>query len=54
MGVAVKVTDVPAQIGFAVAAIDILAGRLGLIVTAKVLTALFPQLLPAVTAIFPF
>ena len=32
VGVAVKVTDVPAQIGFAEAAIDTLTGRFGLTV----------------------
>ena len=54
VGVAVNVTDIPAQIVVALAEIETLAGKFGLTVTAKVCAVLVPHELVAVTVTFPF
>ena len=55
VGVAVNVTEVPVQIApDGTAVIPTLATNAGLTVTARLLPALVPQPLPAVTVIFPF
>ena len=54
VGVALNVTEVPAHIGFGAAFTDTLVLRTAVTLTFKLLDALVPQRLPAVTVILPF